>query len=52
MDWIQWLTIFYMILNSGAIFVYAAKQNMASTMGHFIGGVIMLPIYGRIIGWW
>ena len=52
MDLIQWLAVFYIIVNAGAVLVYAAKQNPIKTVGHFIGAILTLPIYGRVLGWW
>jgi uncharacterized protein involved in cysteine biosynthesis len=52
MDWIQWLTVVLLAVNVLAVLVYTAKQSTPQLVGHFIGALLILPVYGRVLGWW
>lgn len=52
MGFVYYYTICMAILNVMSILVYATKQDMPKMLGHFIGVLLVLPIYGRIFGWW
>lgn len=52
MDWIQILAIVLTVFNVGALIVFTAKRDTTKALGHFIGILLILPIYGRIWGWW
>ncbi len=52
MDWIQWLAVVYLVVNVLAVLIYTAQNNTIKLAGHFIGAILVVPIYGRVLGWW
>lgn len=54
MDWIAWYLIFWLVISLIVNLVIhgKAKEGYYDFRIWFVAGLLMLPVYGRIFGWW